>query len=261
MPDSMPAFTPFDLWKKGGVTEHLGGVFATRRLLADCRLTPGQRVLDIGCGTGTTARLLAETYAVQVTALDLLHPNLRIVQRRVNQSAGRGRISLLQADAHRLPFPDETFDAVVVESVIVFCAAPTVLGEIHRVLKGGGVVGANEFTFLKPPPPELSRLLVDIFGIHALQGEAWKDLLAAAGFTHVTAEVRRIRLWEQLRSHLAVDGIGAYFNAMAAGMKDEAIRRTFFTCEMLSAARRFLPYVGYGLYRGERSTVRRMVDR
>ncbi|MEN6409755.1 MAG: methyltransferase domain-containing protein [Anaerolineaceae bacterium] len=253
MPDSMPDFTPFDIWKKGGVTEHLGGVFATRRLLAGCRLAPGQRVLDIGCGTGTTTRLLAETYGVQVTALDLLPQNLRTAQQRVNQPAARARISWLCADAHRLPFPDGIFDAVVVESVIVFCAASAVMGEIHRVLKDGGVFGANEFTFLKPPPPELPRLLADLFGIHALQEQAWKALLAEAGFVHVTAEVRPIRLWEQMRSHLAVDGVGAYFNAMAAGIKDDSIRRTFFTREMLSAARRFFPYVGYGLYRGDRA--------
>ena len=51
---------PFDIWQSGGMTEHLGGVAATRRLLELCSPLPGQRVLDIGCGTGYTACLLAK---------------------------------------------------------------------------------------------------------------------------------------------------------------------------------------------------------
>ena len=48
-------FTPFDIWEKGGLTEHLGGIYATRRLLTRCHLTAGQQILDVGCGTGFTA--------------------------------------------------------------------------------------------------------------------------------------------------------------------------------------------------------------
>lgn len=55
--------TPFTIWETGGVTEHLGGVAATRRLLTSCRIARGQRVLDLGCGTGYTAALLASEEA------------------------------------------------------------------------------------------------------------------------------------------------------------------------------------------------------
>ena len=53
---------------------------------------------------------------------------------------------------------------------------------------------------------------------------------------------------EQLRSHIRVDGITSYLTGVVAGLRDAAIRRTFFNREMLNAFRQFLPYVGYGLY-------------
>jgi len=64
-------FTPFDIWEKGGLTEHLGGVYATRRLLNRCYLATGQQILDIGCGTVFTACYLARNHQVQVSALDI----------------------------------------------------------------------------------------------------------------------------------------------------------------------------------------------
>jgi hypothetical protein len=45
----------YTIWETGGPTEHLGGVPATERLLARCRIIGGQLVLDLGCGTGYTA--------------------------------------------------------------------------------------------------------------------------------------------------------------------------------------------------------------
>jgi ubiquinone/menaquinone biosynthesis C-methylase UbiE len=48
-------FTVFDIWEKLGVTEHLGGIKATKHLIDLCGIIPGQFVLDMGCGTGYMA--------------------------------------------------------------------------------------------------------------------------------------------------------------------------------------------------------------
>ena len=83
-------FTPFDIWEKGGLTEHLGGVNATRRLLARCRLSAGQQILDVGCGTGFTACYLAKNYQVQVIALDINPRSITEARKRVSkQSANK----------------------------------------------------------------------------------------------------------------------------------------------------------------------------
>ena len=53
-------FTTHDEWEKLGLTNHIGGIQATQRLIERCGITPGQYVLDVGCGTGYTACLLAK---------------------------------------------------------------------------------------------------------------------------------------------------------------------------------------------------------
>jgi SAM-dependent methyltransferase len=133
------------------------------------------------------------------------------------------------------------------------CAA-AVIAEIRRVLKPGGIIGVNEFTFQKLPPASLVSLLTGTMGIHTFRQDTWESILRSTGFAEVTSSVHRIDLWEQLASHLEADGLKNYLAAMVVGVGDTSIRRTFFDKEMLLAARDFLPYVGCGLYTG-RSTV------
>lgn len=243
---------PFDIWQTGGITEHLGGVAATRRLLALCRSLPGQTVLDVGCGTGYTACHLARTYGVQVAALDRLTGNLACTHRRALKAGVAGQVSGLRADAHRLPFADEDFDLVIVESVLAFCDAPRVVAEIWRVLKPGGIFGFNELTLLQSPPPELQILLADTLGIRIFQEWGWGEILETAGLTPTAAVTRRINLWEQLASHIQVDGVAGYLAAMVKGLANFKISRAFINREMFKAARQFMPMVGYGLFVGEK---------
>lgn len=134
---------PFDIWQTGGITEHLGGVAATRRLLELCRPLPGQFVLDIGCGTGYTACALARTRGVRVAALDRLANNLARTRRRALKAGVAGQVIGLCADAHELPFGDEDFDLVIAESVLAFCDAPRVVaGRIAEF--AGGYVGNTD---------------------------------------------------------------------------------------------------------------------
>jgi ubiquinone/menaquinone biosynthesis C-methylase UbiE len=245
-------FSPFDIWEKGGVTEHIGGIHATRRLLARCHLAAGQQILDIGCGTGYTACHLAEAHQVRVIALDIHPRSVAEASSRVAKQRAEALVSLAQADAHGLPFSDALFDAVIAESVIVFCNAAAVIAEIRRILRPNGVLGMNEFTFLKAPPARLVSLLRGTFGIHTFQQGEWESILRKAGFANVSSSIHRVNLREQLASHLEADGLKNYLAAFVTGVRDASIRGTFFTREMLAAARDFLPYVGYGLYAGQK---------
>ena len=245
-------FTPFDIWEKGGLTEHLGGIYATQRLVRRCHLSAGQHVLDIGCGTGYTACYLARGYQARVVALDVNGQSVAGARKRISREGASTQIRIVQADAHQLPFPAAAFDAVLVESVLVFCNAAAVVQEIHRVLKPGGVVGANELTLLKPPPAQLVNLLSGAMGIRSFQRDGWESIYVAAGLLNGQSSAHRLNLWEQLVSHLRVDGLRGYIAAVIAGIRDANIRRTFFNRDMLAAARQFVPYVGYGLYTGRK---------
>lgn len=242
-------FSVFDIWERFGITEHMGGVYATRRLIERCGISPRQRILDIGCGTGYTACLLAKEYQADVVAIDITAKVLERTKERAAREGVSDKVKVMRADAQDIPFSVNTFDAVIAESVLVFCDKKKAALEVYRVLKPGGVFGDNEITFLKPPLPELTTLLSKFFGVNIqpLLEEKWRALFKEVGFD-VSSAVYPINFKEQFASHLKVDGLVKYLSAIAHGILDPTVRSAFFNKIMLKATRQFLPYIGYGLY-------------
>jgi len=120
--------------------------------------------LDVGCGTGYTACLLAKKYQVDVVAADITPTVLEEARKRIAREKVSDKVKAVEAAAHALPFPSHTFDAVIVESVLVFCEKAKVSSEVYRVLKPGGIFGDNEVTYIKPPPAQLRSLASKLVG-------------------------------------------------------------------------------------------------
>lgn len=110
---------------------------------AQLDLPASARILEIGCGTGAVARALArrEGFAGKVTAIDH-SPRFLDAARRFAREEGIGdRVEFRTGDAHRLEFPDASFDAAVAHTVISHVTEPeTVLRELARVVRPGGTV-------------------------------------------------------------------------------------------------------------------------
>jgi len=125
---------------------HLGGQEATHALLDLCQLDATSRVLDIGCGSGNTACLIAE--ARRQGLLD--------------------KVEFRVADAFQLPFEDDWFDVVIVESVLTPLPGDKkqALTEMVRVVRPGGRIGINESTVDPSAPPELLALFAEHPAIH-----------------------------------------------------------------------------------------------
>lgn len=108
------------------------------RLVVFARITSGQRVLDVGCGTGVVA-LAASRSGARVTGLDLTPELLR--RARENSSIAAAEIDWHEGDAEAMPFEDATFDVVVSQFGHMFAPRPDVVTrEMLRVLKPGGTV-------------------------------------------------------------------------------------------------------------------------
>ncbi|MER3437397.1 MAG: ubiquinone biosynthesis protein UbiE [Chloroflexota bacterium] len=106
---------------------------AILRLLA---LQPGERLLDLGTGTGRYA-VAAAARGARVVGVDASRAMLSVARERFHASSQP--IWLVRADLARLPFPDETFDAAVAVTSLCFVADPlAVLREARRVLRPGG---------------------------------------------------------------------------------------------------------------------------
>lgn len=103
-------------------------------------LAPGQRVLDVGCGTGCLANAIAQRCRPeQVTGIDVSSAYVEFATRQ-NQDA---RVSFTVADACAMAFPEGSFDSVLSMLVLHFVPnAQRAIAEMRRVAKSGGVVGA-----------------------------------------------------------------------------------------------------------------------
>jgi SAM-dependent methyltransferase len=99
----------------------------------------GMQVLDLASGTGEPAISLASRVGPQghVTALDLSADLLEIAAKRA-QARGLNNFTIQQADAHSLPFPDDSFDLATSRFGVMFFHGPTLaLRELRRVLRPG----------------------------------------------------------------------------------------------------------------------------
>jgi ubiquinone/menaquinone biosynthesis C-methylase UbiE len=105
-------------------------------------LSAARRVLDVGCGTGILVGPLTRTLAPGATVVEL---DLAEQMLRENLRAHPGtRVAAVCADAMSLPFPSESFDAVLCFGVLPHLgASDSVIGELLRVLRPGGWVGVG----------------------------------------------------------------------------------------------------------------------
>ncbi|MFZ7101145.1 MAG: DVU_1556 family methyltransferase [Peptococcaceae bacterium] len=116
-----------------------GGLRLTERFMDYCDFKPKARVIDIGCGAGTTVEYLITRYGLDAVGVDLSHAALRQGKKR---SPG---LNLIQASAESLPFANAAFSGVLAEcSLSVMEYAGGVLAEINRVLAAGGKLAVSD---------------------------------------------------------------------------------------------------------------------
>jgi ubiquinone/menaquinone biosynthesis C-methylase UbiE len=111
------------------------------RLVERAALRPGERVLDLACGTGIVARLAAACVGPDgaVTGVDV-NPGMIAVARAVTSGAIQP-IEWCESDAHALPFPDGSFDVGLCQfSLMFFRDQHAALLELRRVVSPGGRV-------------------------------------------------------------------------------------------------------------------------
>lgn len=138
---------------------HMGGLAATDELLALLQVKESDRVLDVGCGTGFTACQIARTYNCRVVGIDISGKMIERSKERVQKERLQDKVEFQVADVTQLPFDDDSFDVLIMESFLNILEGPNIikkaLKEISRVVKPGGRVGANEVCADEETPPEL----------------------------------------------------------------------------------------------------------
>jgi ubiquinone/menaquinone biosynthesis C-methylase UbiE len=168
------------------------------RLIERAQIGPGQRVLDLGCGTGTLALAIKQRRpTAHVVGLDV---DPRVLARARAKMARAGvRVALTQGTAVALPYADETFDRVVSSLVLhhlTTAAKRRALSEAYRVLCPGGGISIADFGRPHNAYAFVVSLVVRQFEEAAANiAGALPALLRAAGFEPVRETERYTTLF------------------------------------------------------------------
>lgn len=162
-----------------------------RQRAADlARIQPGEKVLDVGCGTGTLAMDVARRVGAtgRVFGID---PGEQQIARARSKAARRGLSIEFQIGViEHLDFPDQTFD-VVLSTIMMHHLSDTLkrqgLAEIARVLKPGGRLVIADFKRPEERPAQPVR-----FGVGGSRIQDLVALVKDAGFLRVEIEEMRL---------------------------------------------------------------------
>jgi demethylmenaquinone methyltransferase/2-methoxy-6-polyprenyl-1,4-benzoquinol methylase len=117
-----------------------------REMLRHIEQDSPKTVLDVATGTAGVAVALTGSTNAQITGIDITETMLRHGQARVARSGLSDRVRLVVGQGERLPFPDESFDALTFTYLLRYVADPAAtLREHARVVKAGGTVASLEF--------------------------------------------------------------------------------------------------------------------
>lgn len=134
--------------------------------LVDAVVRPGQRVLDVACGTGFATRVAAHVIGSggHLAAIDI---NPAMIS-KARQQPIPGDVDWRVASALELPFEDESFDAIICQQGLQFLPSPADgLAEMRRVLRPGGTLGATVWAplHLSPYLAAQAELMVEYAGV------------------------------------------------------------------------------------------------
>jgi arsenite methyltransferase len=187
---------------------HPGGAAATRRSLELIELRPGQRLLDVGSGTGSSALLAAREFGCLVSGLDYGTEAVRRARQATDAAGLCDRVGFLVGDAGALPFADDEFDAVLCEcSLSTFPDKARAVGEMRRVLRPSGRVAISDVVAdparLPEPLSGTIAMLACVGGAFPLAG--YERLLGERGlrtFAVESLDDQAARLAERLEDRL-----------------------------------------------------------
>ena len=140
----------FDFQAEIGITKHMGALAATNRLIKKAQVDQQSVVLDIGCGVGFTPIHLLEQIGCRVYAVDKRVSMIARSKKNAEQVGLLDQIDFRVADAVDLPFENNMFNAIIMESVNAFIREKeTAFREYFRVLMQGVILVINEATWKK----------------------------------------------------------------------------------------------------------------
>lgn len=233
---------------------HPGGFEATHKLVRTCHVDGGSRVLDIGCGKGTTSVLLAQRYGCNVVGLDLSEDLVRQATALARRKGLESKVSFRVGDASNMPFADGEFDRAVGQAVLILVGdKKKAIQEALRVTKPGGYVGWLELSWKKQPTREFLDGVSNVICAYCMLGvetfEDWKKLFNESGVMELQTSEHSQR-FHGVRGMLADEGLANACRIMFKYLASGGVRRRMKTIDRFF--REYDDYFGYGVYVGRK---------
>lgn len=115
-------------------------------LVSRLEAAPGDRILDVACGTAAVSLELVRRYGCSVVGIDQSASMLAVGERRVARAGESARIEFRTAHAEELPFEDGSFDGLTFTYLLRYVDDPAAtLRELARVVRPGGRIASLEF--------------------------------------------------------------------------------------------------------------------
>lgn len=220
---------------------HPGGRHSTDRLLQWAAMQPGERVLDIGCGVGTTAIRIARETDAEVVAADIA-PLMHERTARNVRAVELANISAEQADILQLPYPDGSFDCVIADAVTMFVSRPRAAAELARVCRPGGRVLATEFCWRSPPTDEAREVFLGQVcpGLKFDSVQDWVGIYGSAALVDIRTETGPFAMMTR-RGFITDEGWHAMAVCAQAMSRVAYLRKLAWLMPRMSRA---VPYIG-----------------
>ncbi|MEM9553221.1 MAG: methyltransferase domain-containing protein [Acidobacteriota bacterium] len=156
----------------------------TRLLIERTEIGPGERLLDVGCGTGKPALQLAEETGCDVLGVTISPWQVDAANQAARDAGLADRVRFELADAMSLPYDEASFDAAwAFECLQHMPDFRHVLGQIGRVVRPGGSFILTDCVNEKPLTEEEKAIFFPALGVSSLTGKAhYPTWLRRAGF-------------------------------------------------------------------------------
>lgn len=235
---------------------HPGGLEATKLLAERCEASPGMTILDVGCGSGRSAILLAKQFGCRIVGVDIEPSYLLKAQAEAISKGVSDRVAFRIADANDLPFQNQTFDGAIFQAALIFTDKSKALKMVHQKIRKGGFLGVVELAWKKPPSERIVKEVRDVLCAAAVNTEThedWIRLLNQVGFEVIHSELldHEFNFSGMVRN----EGLRASLRIAAKGMSDKSVRRKMG--QIKSLFRETHEYLGYGIYVARKKQVDR----